>query len=234
MVPEECVSCHINRDSNNNEADTPLKECYSLTEKPGCLRLYGNCFDLSSPECPAMLLRKQTSYDQTFRATVEFNPTVRGYEAGIVLWWSQYSYATVGIVGHQDENGNIKPRLTSREPSGEAGSLKVGFASASLAPPWLTLNQVSTSRHDLGSTKLRFTIEARPIDYSISVMETESGANEIIGAMLTPVEKLTVAPPVGGCFTGVMFGVYSFGKGQPVLDPADFSDISIAEVSVQE
>ncbi|UPK89982.1 hypothetical protein LCI18_000917 [Fusarium solani-melongenae] len=195
------------------QKNTPLKQCYSLTEKPGYLRLYGNCFDLSSPEGPAMLLRKQTSYNQTFSATMEFNPTVRGYEAGIVLWWSQYAYATVGIVAHQDENGNIVPRLTFREPSGEAGNVKV-----------------STSSHDLGSTQIQFKIEARPIYYSLSAIETESGRKDIIGAMLTPVEKLTVAPPVGGCFTGVMFGVYSFGKGQPVLEPADFANISITEV----
>ncbi|RSM10861.1 hypothetical protein CEP52_003367 [Fusarium oligoseptatum] len=195
------------------QKNTPLKQCYSLTEKPGYLRLYGNCFDLSSPECPAMLLRKQTSYNQTFSATIEFNPTVRGYEAGVVLWWSQYSYATAGIVAHGDENGNIRPRLTFREPSGEAGNIKV-----------------SASRHDLASTQLQFTIEARPIDYSISATEAESGRKDVIGAMLAPVDKLTVTPPVGGCFTGVMFGVYSFGKGQPVLDPADFKDISITEV----
>ena len=177
-----------------------------------------------------MLLRKQTSYNQTFSATMEFNPTVRGYEAGIVLWWSQYSYAAVGIAAHQDENGNIVPRLTFREPSGEAGNVKVRFTFAFLTLLWLTLNQVSTSNHDLGSTQIQFTIEARPIDYSISAIETQSGGKDVIGAMLAPAEKLTVAPPVGGCFTGVMFGVYSFGKGQPVIDPADFWAISMTEV----
>jgi hypothetical protein len=37
-------------------------------------------------------------------------------------------------------------------------------------------------------------------------------------------------PPVGGCFTGVMFGIYSFGRNQPVLDPADFLEISTKEL----
>ncbi|RSL40376.1 hypothetical protein CEP54_016136 [Fusarium duplospermum] len=193
------------------QKNTPLKQCYSLTEKPGSLRLYGNCFDLSSPECPAMLLRKQTSYNQTFSVTMEFNPTVRGYEAGAVLWWSQYSYATVGIVADQDENDNIRPILTFREPSGEPGNIK---ASLTFAPHFSMASMA----------------DFQP-DYSISAIETTSGRKDVIGAMLAPVEKLTVAPPVGGCFTGVMFGVYSFGKGQPVLEPADFSDISIIEVN---
>lgn len=41
-------------------------------------------------------------------------------------------------------------------------------------------------------------------------------------------EDLTIMPPVGGAFTGVMFGVYAFGRGEPVLDPADFSDIRVS------
>lgn len=39
---------------------------------------------------------------------------------------------------------------------------------------------------------------------------------------------LTIMPPVGGAFTGVMFGVYAFGRGEPVLDPADFSNIRVS------
>lgn len=42
-------------------------------------------------------------------------------------------------------------------------------------------------------------------------------------------KALTVAPPFGGSFCGAMFGVYSMGNREPVLDPADFSDISIEE-----
>jgi hypothetical protein len=40
-------------------------------------------------------------------------------------------------------------------------------------------------------------------------------------------EHLTISPPVGGTFAGVMYGVYSFGKGEPVLDPADFTEIVV-------
>lgn len=33
---------------------------------------------------------------------------------------------------------------------------------------------------------------------------------------------MTQAPPVGAPFTGMMFGLYAFGKRQPCLVPADF------------
>lgn len=42
--------------------------------------------------------------------------------------------------------------------------------------------------------------------------------------------KLTVMPPIGGAFTGAMYGVYAFGKGEPVLDPADFTNIQVTEM----
>lgn len=41
-------------------------------------------------------------------------------------------------------------------------------------------------------------------------------------------EDLTTMPPVGGAFTGVMFGIYAFGRGEPLLDPADFTKIRVS------
>lgn len=40
-------------------------------------------------------------------------------------------------------------------------------------------------------------------------------------------EDLTITPPVGGAFAGVMFGLYAFGRGEAVLDPADFTEIRV-------
>lgn len=82
-------------------------------ERPGYLRLYGSCYSLSSPEAPAMLLRKQTSSTDVFKCTMNFNPSKVGYEAGVVLWWSEFSYCTLGVRLAQAGN----PRLgTSRAP----------------------------------------------------------------------------------------------------------------------
>jgi hypothetical protein len=50
-----------------------------------------------------------------------------------------------------------------------------------------------------------------------------------LGVQDITVDALTATPPVGASFAGAMLGVYSFGDGEPVLDPADFSDISIEE-----
>ncbi|KAF6837966.1 Non-reducing end alpha-L-arabinofuranosidase BoGH43B 2 [Colletotrichum musicola] len=197
--------------------NTPIKPCHSLTERPGYLRLHGNCYDLSSPESPAMLLRKQTSYNETFQATMHFNPSRAGYESGIVVWWSQYSYATIGIAGVQQDDGTVIPTVITREPTGKVNELEVRRVSLR--------NLGSGSAPDL-SGPVTLTAMAVPDGYDMNLT-----VGEFRPAINFTSEDLTVFPPVGGAFCGVMFGVYSFGRSEPVLDPSDFSDIEIRELA---
>lgn len=192
------------------DLDTPLKQSYILTERPGFLRLYGNCYDLSWPEAPAMLLRKQSSYSETFHAKLRFRPTQTGYEAGAVLWWSQYSYASIGITLLRRPDGQQERTVIYRAPTGRAGKLK-------------EYTQQSKESVDT-SEPVELRIEARPTEYRLSLA---SGGDR--QEFSVPAADLTVVPPVGGSFCGTMFGIYSFGKGEPVLDPADFSDICVTE-----
>ncbi|KAI1132767.1 glycoside hydrolase family 43 protein [Nemania abortiva] len=173
------------------QKNTPLKPCYNLTERPGYLRLYGNCYDLASPEAPAMLLRKQSSYTESFEVKMQFTPRKAGYEAGIVVWWSQYSYATYGLTLSERSNGEQALAMVSRAPTGKPGEM---------------------------------TIETSPTTYSLSFkVENYSSTYHFES------KDLTIMPPIGGAFCGVMFGIYSFGQGEPVLDPADFFDLVIRE-----
>lgn len=76
-----------------------------------------------------MLLRKQTSYAQLFTATMEFSPSQVGYEAGIVLWWSPFSYATVGVTLLQLPDGETVQTIVRRSPSGdEPGVMNVSVS----------------------------------------------------------------------------------------------------------
>jgi beta-xylosidase len=107
--------------------DTPLKSCYNLTERPGYLRLYGNCYDLASPEAPAMLLRKQSSYTESFEVKMQFSPRKAGYEAGIVVWWNQYLYAAYGLTLRESSNGKQTLMMASRAPTGKPGQMTVCY-----------------------------------------------------------------------------------------------------------
>lgn len=72
-----------------------------------------------------MLLRKQTSYSQCFHTSLAFQPSIPGYQAGIVLWWSQFSYATVGVAATKLENGDVVRSIAIRRPIGKAGAFEV-------------------------------------------------------------------------------------------------------------
>ncbi|PSR87392.1 beta-xylosidase [Coniella lustricola] len=189
------------------QKNTPLKQSYSLTTRPGHLRLYGNCYDLSSPEAPAMLLRKQTSYTQTFETKLSFGPSRPGYEAGLVLWWNLFSYATVGLTLVELPGGEQVQTVVRRSRVGKEESPR----------------QVSTL---LTGEPLHLSLFCANDKYTL-VAQQGLEARQDTATYLA--EELTLAPPLGGAFTGVMYGVYAFGKGEPVLDPADFSDIRVSE-----
>jgi hypothetical protein len=71
-----------------------------------------------------MLLRKQSSYNEIFSAKLNFDPSRVGYEAGVTLWWNQYSHAAIGLtaVGEEDEE---RTTVVIREPTGRNGEIKV-------------------------------------------------------------------------------------------------------------
>lgn len=72
-----------------------------------------------------MLLRKQSSYTESFEVKMEFSPRKAGYEAGVLLWWSQYSYATYGLTLHERPNGEKALVAVSRAPTGKPGEVTV-------------------------------------------------------------------------------------------------------------
>lgn len=218
-------------------ADTPLKRSYSFTERPGYLRLWGNCYDLSSPEAPSMLLRKQTAYLQKFEVTMEFNPQMVGYEAGIILWWSQFSYATMGVTSVVLPSGAKVQTIICRNATGQAGIMKVSIVAVTSSwtlTPNLHLEQTTYPLlSPLESPeRIQTALEPEPFKIEIVCQGSKYGLSlEQSGAKKAQstchAEDLTILPPVGGAFAGVMYGIYAFGRGETVLDPADFIDISV-------
>lgn len=196
--------------------DTLLKDCYTLTVRRGAPRLYGNRYSLPSPGCPSMLLRKQTSYNETFQAKMQFNPRKHGYEAGIALWWSQFSHATIGITLVELYDGQSEKRVILRWPEGLL----------STETRTMKLPNSSDLHRESSSTLQPFTlrIEAQLSSYKLVLSWRDVNCDFDFSA-----SYLTVAPPVGSVYGGMLFGLYALGDGEPVLDPADFSDICILE-----
>jgi beta-xylosidase len=186
-----------------------------LTERPGHLRLYGNCYDLTSPESPALLLRKQAGYTETFRAKMNFNPSRLGYESGVTLWWNQYSFASIGVgIVEPSEGVEAVRTVIARGPTGKNGEPNVSYP--------LLDSRITFGADDA----VQLTIDTTSTDYKLT-----QSAGEASASMSFPTETLTINPPVGCAFAGTMFGIYAFGKSEPALDPSDFWDIEIVERS---
>ncbi|KAI1115731.1 glycoside hydrolase family 43 protein [Nemania sp. NC0429] len=175
------------------QKNTPLKQCYSLTERPGYLRVYGNCYNLASPEAPAMLLRKQSSYTESFEAKMQFNPRKAGYEAGIVVWWSQYSYATYGLTLRKRVGGEQILTMVSRAPTGKAGDITLHYPNAE------PINENDDIALEiLPDDTIQLQIEATPTRYSLSFKLRNYQSTYRIHA-----RDLTIPPPIGGAFSGI-------------------------------
>ena len=99
--------------------DPHLEPCYSLLPSKRRLRLHGNSHNLSSPESPALLPRKQTAFRQKWKVLLDFKPTKPGSEAGVVVWLNRYSYCSLGI--HVGEEGHRVVSMTRPDDDGEMG-----------------------------------------------------------------------------------------------------------------
>ncbi|NJO90676.1 MAG: glycoside hydrolase family 43 protein, partial [Chloroflexia bacterium] len=63
----------------------PHEKDWSLTEKPGYLRLKGSAVSLKEKDSPAFVGRRQTAFNIVASAKISFTPTAANEEAGLVI-----------------------------------------------------------------------------------------------------------------------------------------------------
>jgi hypothetical protein len=63
----------------------------------GKLRIQGSPFSLGNRESPALLLRKQSAFNQRFETVLDFNPKTGKEEAGITIFYSDIQHSEIGI-----------------------------------------------------------------------------------------------------------------------------------------
>ena len=78
---------------------TPLRQCHTFDSNR--LAMYGNAYTVDMQESPAMLLRKQTSYTQTWTTQVSLESETDTHEAGTIVFWSRYSYIALFLRKNQ-------------------------------------------------------------------------------------------------------------------------------------
>ena len=118
---------------------TPYKTQYSLSARPGYLRIYGNFINLTEVASPAVYLRKQTDFNATWSTNLEFYPSTQDVgEAGTVLWLTEQYHQAIGVRRCDNDPANrcivtrtnTGPNLTFTV-SYRFGSICLGLASSS-------------------------------------------------------------------------------------------------------
>lgn len=181
-----------------NYLRNPYDVDYSLTERPGFLRLHGSAVTMNDQDSPAFVGRRQTDFNCVDSTLLEFDPNSENEEAGLVARQNDKYHYEIGVTL---KNGK-RQVLFRKVLKGQ------------------TIEPVQYV--DIQPGPVILTVKALPLSYEFSC-QSSTGAREVLGTAPTKdlsVEKIGFAE--GMCFTGVYFGMYATGNGQKCTRPADF------------
>ncbi|KAJ9116512.1 hypothetical protein QFC24_006745 [Naganishia onofrii] len=206
---------------------TPMKKCYSLTERPGHLTIYGAAYTLNDDESPSLLLQRQTLLSMDWTTELQFDPQIVGQEAGTCVWLSRDAYASIGI-SMTAEGRHVVVRYPNKERNGfEVGSVfahptrRYALGKRSNFRPFLWWQIESATIPETGPIVLA--IKARPFFYSLHFSIATASTSTLTNDLATVSTQLFTNKN-GPSFTGTHFGLYAQGFGRkPCLTPAYFS-----------
>jgi xylan 1,4-beta-xylosidase len=177
-----------------NYLRNPNAELYSLSERPGYLRLRGSADGLDDTASPAWVGRRQCHFAAHVATCLEFQPESEGEEAGLVVRMNERHHYEVFVT----RRGGVPSVVLRRR----IGSLRAEVACHPLA------------QSDRGWV---LAVAAERDKYVFRYGRSE---NEL--SLLGEGETRYLSTEVAGGFTGVYFAMYSTGNGVPCARPADF------------
>jgi xylan 1,4-beta-xylosidase len=181
-----------------NYLRNPLTTDYSLTARPGFLRLNGSAISISDQDSPAFAGIRQTNFNCVVSTLLDFDPKKENEEAGLTILQNNKYHYDVGVTFYDG-----KRQLCLRKMVDAQVIDPVVYADVQSGPVTLMIN-------------------AAPLSYTFS-FKSDMGEEKVLGEALTKdlsVERIGFKD--GMCFTGVYFGLYATGNGQVCSVPADF------------
>jgi len=178
-----------------NYLRNPYKENYSLTRRPGFLRLNGSAITMEDQDSPAFLGRRQTAMECRVATKLDFYPQNDNEEAGLVIRGNEVNRAEIGIT--------IK--------DGKRHVFFMNMVKGELVEP--------IRYEEIEDGEVILSVEAKPLSYELFYQINDELAKSM-GKALT--KYLTFEEVVGYLFTGVYFGMYATGNGKVSTTPADF------------
>jgi beta-xylosidase/GH35 family endo-1,4-beta-xylanase len=171
----------------------PQEENYSLSERPGYLRLKGSAVTMSDAASPTFVGQRQRDLNCTVSAKLDFVPNRENEEAGMVVRGNDQYHYDLG--------------LTLKNGRRQAFFRKVldGRTIEPVTYVWLPDGEVT------------FTITASPLSYEFACRTSENPVAKLGNALTGGLSS----EKIGG-FTGVYIGIYATGNGKASTSPADF------------
>ncbi len=170
----------------------PPAGSWSLSERPGFLRLNGSTASLDEVSSPAFVGRRQRHHTARVVAALEFSPASEAERAGLSVRANEANHYDVSLTGVP---GRRKVQLHTRV----LGSSQL----------------VAEERAPEGRVEL--TVEAFPDRYEFS-FAVEKGAPRSLGSGPTA----PLSSENAGGFTGVYFGMFATTTAATGMPPADF------------
>ncbi|MBN9668928.1 glycoside hydrolase family 43 protein [Roseibium aggregatum] len=184
---------------------TPYPErLYSLSERPGHLRLFGREYVGSFFE-QALVARRQTDYDFEAETRVEFQPVSIQQAAGLIAYYGRYQFFFLAVTLHE-QLGRVLTILSC------PGDYPGGFLEAPLDRP--------VSLPDRGAVAMKVTVEDMALRFFYRVEGLEDWQR------IGPVFDATILADESGRgphsnFTGAFVGMHAM-DGSGAGQPADF------------
>lgn len=165
---------------------------WSLSERPGWLRLYGTASTLNDLASPAFMGRRQQHFACDARALLNFVPAQEGDEAGLTVLMDEQHHYEIAVTRLEGRMCMIVRR-------------RIGDLTAIVA----------TETIEAGTVELA--IQARADTYVFSYTLPGQEMRELAHG-----SARYLSSEVAGGFTGVYLGIYATGNGHACSNHADF------------
>jgi alpha-N-arabinofuranosidase len=169
----------------------PASDLWSLSERPGYLRLKGTTLSLADIGTPAFVGRRQEELDMRASALLDFAPRAKGQEAGLALRMNEDNHYQLLVAG--TDKGRVI-RLVTRVK----GVTKL------------------VREAPLKAGKVELIVRGSPDQY---VFGYRAGGREVLDFGSAPTSPLS-SEEAGG-FTGVVIGVVAHSAAPGPMPPAD-------------
>ncbi|MGC4069357.1 MAG: glycoside hydrolase family 43 protein [Polyangiaceae bacterium] len=184
---------------------TPRASAFTLSEKPGVLRLFGTSATLDEVAPQTFVGQRQRHFHVAVRARLAFTPRDDGSEAGLCL---------------RANDDNHYDLVIARSGSSRTARLRLRIKGQTiLAGAPLTL----------ADGPLRLSIHATQERYDFAV-QVEGHPEQVLGTA----ETTPLSSESAGTFTGVMIGMFACAKDGETAVPADFDWFEYVPAAEQE